>query len=128
MALHMPEAILDYGPSHAFWCFACKQMNGILASTPTNNRGMENDVLDRFLLEFTFNQVELNPYPLLSRYQSVLRELIEPQTKLSSFCQVSWALSMFYAQPEERFEMQQLVDKGEVDKSEWSMVFMHPKK
>lgn len=66
MALHMPEVILDYGPSHAFWCFACKWMNGILASTPTNNRGIENDVLDRFLLEFTFNQVELNPYPLLS--------------------------------------------------------------
>ena len=119
MALHMPEVILDYGPPHAFWCFAYERMNGILASTPTNNRGIENEVLDRFLLEFTFNQVELNP--LLSDYQPVLKELIEPQTKPSSFFQVKWALSMFYAEPEERFEMQQLVDKGEV--GQISMVY-----
>ena len=46
MALHMPEVILDYGPPHAFWCFAYERMNGILASTPTNNRGIENEVLD----------------------------------------------------------------------------------
>ena len=126
MALHMPEVILDYGPPHAFWCFAYERMNGILASTPTNNRGIENEVLDRFLLEFTFNQVELNP--LLSPYQPVLKELIEPQAKSSSFSQVKWAVSMFYAEPEDRFEMQQIVDKGEVDQSQWSMIFMHPKK
>ena len=46
MALHLPEVILDYGPPHAFWCFAYERMNGILASTPTNNRGIENEVLN----------------------------------------------------------------------------------
>ena len=95
MALHMPDVILDYGPPHAFWCFAYERMNGILASIPTNNRGIEKEVLDRFLLEFTFNQVELNP--LLSSYQPILKELIEPQTKAMSFSQVKWALSMLYA-------------------------------
>ena len=98
-------------------------MNSILPSTSTNNRGIENEVLDQFLLEFIFNQVELNP--LLSRhYQPVLKELIEPQVKPLSCSQVKWALSMFYADPEERFEMQQIVDKG---KSQWPMVFLHPK-
>lgn len=73
MALHLPEVILDYGPPHAFWCFTYERMNGILASTPTNNRGIENEVLNRFLLEFTFNQTQL---PCVSVCQP---ELIHPE-------------------------------------------------
>ena len=65
----------------------------------------------------SFSQVELR----LSNYQSVLKDLIEPRTKQPSFSQVKWALSMFYAEPEDRFEMQQVVDKGDVDKSQCSM-------
>ena len=50
MALHMPDITLDYGPPHVFWCFTYERMNGILALTPTNNRGIEQDILNRLSL------------------------------------------------------------------------------
>lgn len=30
MALHIPDIITDFGPSHGYWCFAYERMNGTL--------------------------------------------------------------------------------------------------
>ena len=92
LALHMPDVIFGLWTTTCILVLHLYQMNDILALTPTNNRNIEKEVLDRYLLEFTFNQVELNP--LLSSSQPVLKELIEPQIKASSFSQVKWALSI----------------------------------
>jgi len=68
MALHLPDVIQDYGPPHAFWCFSYERMNGILASTPTNNRSIESEILERFLQDFTFAHIELPTLPISVTY------------------------------------------------------------
>ena len=39
--LHLKEIYLDFGPSHAFWCYPFERYNGILGSFPTNNKAVE---------------------------------------------------------------------------------------
>lgn len=34
--LHIKECLLDFGPSHSFWCFSFERYNGILGSFHTN--------------------------------------------------------------------------------------------
>ena len=78
MALHLPDIILDYGPPHAFWCFSYERMNGILASTPTNNRSIESEILERYLRDFTYAHKELPALPASITYQPLLNEIIGP--------------------------------------------------
>ena len=78
MALHLPDVILDHGPPHAFWCFSYERVNGILASTPTNNRSIESEILERFLRDFTFAHTELPTLPISVTYHPVLSEIIAP--------------------------------------------------
>lgn len=132
MALHLPDIILDYGPPHAFWCFSYERMNGILASTPTNNRSIESEILERYLRDFTYAHKELPVLPASITYQALLNEIIGPDDVVLpfqySYSQVRWALSMFYTQPEVRFQMQQDVDRGDVDSLQWPMKLLHPSK
>ena len=39
----------DYGPGSAFWLFACERLNGILHSVPTNYRGIEPQLMKKFI-------------------------------------------------------------------------------
>ena len=41
---------------------------------------------------------------------------------------VNYAIKSICRLVEERFRIQQLVDKGDGDKSKWPMIFMHPKR
>ena len=47
--LHLKESFLDYGPPHAFWCFAFERYNGILGSYHTNKRSVESQFMKIFL-------------------------------------------------------------------------------
>ena len=40
--LHLKECLLDYGPSHAFWCFSFERFNGLLGSFHTNRKLIES--------------------------------------------------------------------------------------
>lgn len=84
-ALHLPGIVLNYGPPHAFWCFSYERMNGILASSPTSNRFIETEILDRFLLSFTFAHVKLPPLPISVDYHPVVTEIISPDDVELSF-------------------------------------------
>ncbi len=33
---HIVDSIKDFGPAHAFWCYAFERYNGILESVHTN--------------------------------------------------------------------------------------------
>ena len=56
--LHL-QSILDFGPSHSFWCFAFVRFNGILGSYHTNNRAIE--VMRRFYQEQAVHEFEIPP-------------------------------------------------------------------
>jgi len=47
--LHLKESFLDYGPPHAFWCFAFERYNGILGSYHTNKKSVESQFMKKFL-------------------------------------------------------------------------------
>ena len=58
--LHIKETMLDFGPSHAFWCFPFERYNGILGSYSTNMKAIEV----QFMRKFTNSQSVKN----LSRF------------------------------------------------------------
>ena len=43
------ECIPDYGPAHVTWCFAFERLNGLLGSTPHNNRDIQGTLMRTFL-------------------------------------------------------------------------------
>ena len=49
--MHLKESLIDYGPLHSFWCFSFERYNGILTSYHTNKRGIEEQLMKRFLLD-----------------------------------------------------------------------------
>ena len=46
---HLKECVLDYGPGSAFWLFACERLKGILGSVSTNRRGIEPQLMRKFI-------------------------------------------------------------------------------
>ena len=47
--LHIKEIMLDFGPSHAFWCFPFEHYNGILGSYSTNMKAVEVQFMRKFV-------------------------------------------------------------------------------
>ena len=47
--LHIKDCLLDYGPSHAFWCFSFERYNGLLGSFHTNKRSIEQQIMRKFV-------------------------------------------------------------------------------
>ena len=48
---HLGECIEDYGPIQGFWCYPFERYNGLLGSTPNNNRSIECQIMQRILRE-----------------------------------------------------------------------------
>ena len=46
---HLKDCLLDFGPGSAFWLFACERLNGILGSVATNHRGIEPQLMRKFV-------------------------------------------------------------------------------
>ena len=47
--LHLKDCLLDYGPSHTFWCFAFERCNGVLGSFHTNKKAPETQIMRKFV-------------------------------------------------------------------------------
>ena len=56
--LHLKQSILDFGPSHAFWCFSFERFNGILGSYHTNNKSIEVQLMRKFNQEQVVQSLE----------------------------------------------------------------------
>ena len=67
--LHLKQSILDFGPSHAFWCFAFEHFNGILGSYHTNNRAIEVQLMRRFYQEQAVHEFEI-PSEMLALFKN----------------------------------------------------------
>lgn len=57
---HLKDVILDYGPIQEFWCFSFERYNGILGNQHTNNRAIEPQLMQQFLLD---NLSSSYPFP-----------------------------------------------------------------
>jgi len=51
MHCHLAQCIHDFGPLTSFWLFPFERYNGTLEQTPTNNRSVEVQVMQRFLVD-----------------------------------------------------------------------------
>ena len=49
--LHLKDCLLDYGPVHAFWCYAFERFNGVLGSYHTNSQSIETQLMRKFIRE-----------------------------------------------------------------------------
>ena len=48
---HLKDCVINYGPPHAFWCFAFERFNGILGSVHTNSKSIESQMMRKFCQE-----------------------------------------------------------------------------
>ena len=48
---HLADSVLDFGPTASFWLFSFERYNGILGDQPTNNRSIEVQLMNRFMLD-----------------------------------------------------------------------------
>lgn len=46
---HIKDCLMDYGPSHAFWCFSFERYNGLLGSFHTNQKAIEPQIMRKFI-------------------------------------------------------------------------------
>ena len=47
--LHLKQCLIDFGPSHAFWCYSFKRCSGILGTFLTNNKSVEVQFMKKFI-------------------------------------------------------------------------------
>ena len=66
--LHLKQCFLDFGPPHAFWCFAFERYNGILGSYHTNKRAVECQFMKKFLINQSMHQLLLNGNSFLKEF------------------------------------------------------------
>lgn len=59
MQCHLRSCVEDYGPLHGFWLFAFERYNGILGSIPNNNRCIELQMMNRFVIDGLLSNIEL---------------------------------------------------------------------
>lgn len=59
MHCHLRSCIEDYGPLHGFWLFAFERYNGILGSIPNNNRCIEVQMMNRFVMDGLISNIDL---------------------------------------------------------------------
>lgn len=48
--LHLRECFYDYGPPHAFWCYAFERYNGMLGNFPNNQKNIEPQLMKKCLI------------------------------------------------------------------------------
>ena len=48
---HLADSVLDFGPTASFWLFSFERYNGILGDQPTNNRSIEVQLMNIFMLD-----------------------------------------------------------------------------
>ena len=46
--MHLKQCLMDFGPSHSFWCFSFERFNGLLGSYSTNKKAIEVQVMRKF--------------------------------------------------------------------------------
>ena len=127
VCLHIQDIILDYGPPNSFWCFSYERLNGILAGTPNSNRSVELDMAERFMSEFSFTSINLtqvNGLDIPNSLSSLTEETPNEDQYVRSFPLTKLVVSALSTRPEDRFEHQMMLDKGEVEG--WPIEFHHP--
>ena len=56
---HLRQCMEDYGPFHTFWLFSFETYNGMLGSTPCNNKSIENQIMKCYLRDVNTLSTEL---------------------------------------------------------------------
>ena len=63
--LHIRQTMVDYGHSHAFWCFAFERYNGILRSYIANMKAVEVQFMRKFTTSQSVKAVSIFDDPQL---------------------------------------------------------------
>ena len=52
--LHLKDCLLDYGPVHAFWCYALQHFNGVVCSYHINNQSIGTQLMMKLYVNSKF--------------------------------------------------------------------------
>ena len=85
--LHLKQCFLDFGPPHAFWCFAFERYNGILGSYHTNNRSIECQFMKKFLTnQAMYSLILSNNNPLQALFPMKSMNEIDCEVNVTDIC------------------------------------------
>ena len=85
--LHLKQCLLDYGPSHAFWCFSFERYNGYLDPfTPCNNKSIEQQIMRKFITSQQLRDHAALTHPQLLSLLPSFQQAPTPSTPLIGFC------------------------------------------
>ena len=84
--LHLKQCLLDYGPSHAFWCFSFERYNGLLGSFHTNNKSIEQQIMRKFINSQQLRDHTALAHPQLLSLLPSFQQEPTPSTPLIGFC------------------------------------------
>lgn len=54
---HLADCLRDFGPMASFWLFSFERFNGLLGDQPTNNRSIEVQLMQRFIVDNAYLQL-----------------------------------------------------------------------
>ena len=130
-ALHIPDMIKDFGPPHSFWCFSFVRMNGVLSGLPNSNHHIEQELFTKFLKDVDIGSV-LPPDPLVTRWPH-LDDILPVEREVPSLAVHPSLLnfrikSMFATYAQNRYDLQQSIDKGDITVLgfEWKVEYLPP--
>ncbi len=81
--LHLKQCLLDYGPCHAFWCYAFERYNGILGSVHTNRRAIETQLMRKFCQEQEVGSIDT---PFMSDIRKFLPQTTQTAESVTTQC------------------------------------------
>ena len=135
MALHIPDLIYDFEPSHGYWCFAYECLNGFLSDIPNNNQNIELQIINKFLQQFSLQVVDTDIDSVTKGEVSMITKCSESES-YTSFSDSLLLISNLLKPPagglskfdihlhEDGFQFQIKLDRGDV--LNWSIELLHP--
>ncbi len=81
--LHLKQCLLDYGPCHAFWCYAFERYNGVLGSVHTNRRAIESQLMRKFCQEQEVGSIDT---PFMSDLRKFLPQTSQTAESVTTQC------------------------------------------
>ena len=94
LSCHLGQCMEDYGPVHGFWCYPFERYNGLMGSTPHNNRSIECQMMQRiirenqalFLTEENIPEVLLHCFPQKGQTGSVAETMMSSDNVADITC------------------------------------------
>ena len=123
MALHIPDVIYDFGPSHGYWCFAYERLSRFLSNIPNSNQNIELQIMNKFIQQFSLQVVDIDIDSATKGEVSIITKCSESES-YTSFSDSLLLISNLLKPLEDGLQFQIKLDRGDV--LNWPIELLHP--